>query len=211
MKKSKINFIIDVLMFVIMFFIGGTGFLLKYIFISGKERWVKYGSNVDMILFGMDSHEWETVHYILGIILFGLLALHIILHWKIILCLYRKLIKSQKVRTMITVIFIIISLILLFFPFVMNVTIQKSENTRRHQEATSSQVTNLQVRGYMTLKEVSEKYNVPIEHLKNKLNIPKATVDEEEFSQLKRKYGFGMVDVIKTINDYKIQNKCTYR
>ena len=56
MKKSKINFIIDFLMFIFMFAIAGIGFLIKYFLIPGKERWIKYGSNVDLFLFEMDRH-----------------------------------------------------------------------------------------------------------------------------------------------------------
>ncbi|MBU0567408.1 DUF4405 domain-containing protein, partial [bacterium] len=83
--KSKVNFVIDALMFLCMMAITGTGFLMKFVLIPGQERWVKYGRNVELLLLGIDRHEWGAIHLVLGFILLGLLVIHIILHWKMIL------------------------------------------------------------------------------------------------------------------------------
>ena len=90
--KSKVSFVIDALMFLCMMAIAGIGFLMKFVLIPGKERWVKYGRNVDLYLLGMDRHEWGTIHLVIGFILLGLLVLHIILHWKMILAMYHRFI-----------------------------------------------------------------------------------------------------------------------
>ncbi len=217
MKNSKANFIIDVLMFVFMFAIAGIGFLMKYILIPGKERWIKYGSNVDLFLFGMDRHEWGTIHLILGLILFGLLALHIILHWGMILSLYHRLIKSQTTRKIATMIFIIICGICLIFPIVAKIEINKHkpgeerhirrrfDSQKNYHHRTTN--TDIKVRGYMTLKEVAEKYNVSIKHLKKHLGITQSTPDEEKLGWLKRKYDFSMEDIEKIIDEYRILKK----
>lgn len=118
--KAKLNFVITVLMFLCMMAVTGIGFLMKFVLIPGRERWLKYGKNVELYLFGMERHEWGTVHIIFGLVLLGLLALHIILHWKVILGIYRKLIPNQKARRIVTAVFIISSTILIVLPFVVN-------------------------------------------------------------------------------------------
>ncbi|MDI6792955.1 MAG: DUF4405 domain-containing protein [bacterium] len=122
--KSKVNFVNDALMFLCIMAITGIGFLMKFVLIPGQERWVKYGRNVELSLFGMDRHEWGEIHLVLGFVLIGLLVLHIILHWKMILCLYRKLIGSQRVRRIIAAVFIIVCLIGLIFPFIVKPEVQ---------------------------------------------------------------------------------------
>lgn len=54
--KSKINFIIDTIMFIVMMAIGGIGLLMKFILVPGVKRWEIYGSNVDLFLWGWDRH-----------------------------------------------------------------------------------------------------------------------------------------------------------
>lgn len=124
-NKSKTNFVIDALMFLFMMAIAGIGFFMKFILIPGKERWVKYGRNVELYLFGMDRHEWGTIHLILGLTLLGLLVLHIVLHWKMILNLYRCLIGSHIARKIIASVFIIACLILLISPLIIKLEVQE--------------------------------------------------------------------------------------
>ena len=113
--KTKINFIIDITMFIIMMGIAGLGLLMKYILIPGKDRWAVYGNKVDLYFLGLDRHEWGSVHVILSYFLLILLAFHIILHWKMILCIYRKIIDSRMIRTISAATFVISSLILIFY------------------------------------------------------------------------------------------------
>ena len=84
MKKSNVNFVIDALMFFCMSAIAGIGFLMNDVLISGRETWEEYGSNIELEFLWMDRHTWGDIHLFFGIILLGLLALHIILHWKMI-------------------------------------------------------------------------------------------------------------------------------
>jgi hypothetical protein len=116
-KKPKINFVIDALMFLLMVAMGGIGFLMKYTLIPGSERWKLYERNVELYLFGMDRHEWGTVHLILGFIFFGLLVLHIIMHWKLITIYFRLFISSSKIRLLLGSVFAVISIVLLLFAF----------------------------------------------------------------------------------------------
>jgi hypothetical protein len=116
--KPKLNFIFDALMFLVMMAMAGLGFLMKYVLIPGKERWVKYGRNVDLTLLGWDRHDWGDLHLYLGFTLLGLLILHIILHWKQIVGLFQRLIPPER-RTLILLVFLLLAALLIYFPFLM--------------------------------------------------------------------------------------------
>ncbi|MBL7104107.1 MAG: DUF4405 domain-containing protein [Bacteroidales bacterium] len=220
MKKNKLNFIINALLFFCMASMAGIGFLMKYILISGQERWVKYGSNVDILLFNMDRHKWGTIHLIIGFVMLGLLVLHIILHWKVILCMYHRLIKWKMARKIIASMFIITCTLLIVLPFIIKPQIKevkqgegrkKTEQNRVSEKKESNNSnrinhnvnTSIEVKGYMTLGEVSGKYNVPSEYLKEKLKIPKSVSDKQKLGWLRKKYNFRMSNVENAISEYK--------
>ena len=67
--------------------------------------------------------------------------------------------------------------------------------------------TTIDVQGYMTLKEVADTYQVPVSHLKSKLEIPHSISENERLGRLRRAYGFTMSDVQDIIIAYKNSNK----
>lgn len=117
MQKSVLNFSINATMTLCMSAIVGIGFLIKYTLISGQERWEIYGRNVEISLLGMDRHQWGMLHLILGFILLGLLVAHIILHWKIITNVYKKIIKEPLTKKTIAIVFIILCALMIIIPF----------------------------------------------------------------------------------------------
>ena len=125
MSKGKLNFIIDVIMFILMGLIAGLGLLIKYVLLSGVERWEKYGRSVDLTFLGLDRHEWGRIHLILALILVAFLILHIILHWKMIICLYKKLISNRRTRILSAMGFTLVALVLICFPFFTHIEIHE--------------------------------------------------------------------------------------
>lgn len=117
MKKPILNFTINATMTLCMSAIIGIGFLIKYTLVSGQERWEIYGRNVELYLFGMNRHQWGMLHLILAFVLLGLLLAHIILHWKVITNVYRKIIKEPISKKIIAIVFVILCTLLIVFPF----------------------------------------------------------------------------------------------
>jgi len=223
-NKAKLNFIIDALMFLCMMAIAGLAFLMKFILIPGKERSAKYGRPVELSLFSWDRHEWGTIHLAIGLTLLGLLALHIILHWKIIIGLFQKLIGNQKTRWIIAPVFVILSLFLLAAPIAVRPDIEnlargrsehsESNNHARgeHPELTTHDYghrvgSQIGIRGFMTLDEVARKFNVPIQYLKTHLGIPASAPDTEKLGRLKDNYNFTMSDVEEVIARYRSERQ----
>jgi hypothetical protein len=214
LDKPKLNFLIDALMFICMMAIAGLAFLMKFILIPGKERLAKYGRGVELLLLGMDRHSWGTIHLALGLVLLGLLVLHIILHWNPIVGLFQRLVDNQKARQIIAPAFVIVSLLFLIAPLAVKPEIQEIGKGRSaHLESSNSGCGGCpenvahdtghradgpsEIRGFMTLAEVSEKYNVPIHCLKTHLRIPESAPDTERLGTLKQACDFTMSDVEK--------------
>lgn len=118
MSKAKTNLIIDGFMFLVMMALVGTGYVRKYVLLSGSASRQFYGTKVHMYLWGIDRDGWATIHLYLGYLMLLLLLVHIILHWKQVTAIFKKLVPHPKWRTVIIVLFVILSLFLVLFPFI---------------------------------------------------------------------------------------------
>ncbi len=114
--KIKTNFIVDVLMFLCLAAMTGMGLMMKYVLIPGQDRWVVYGKNVELYVFNLDRHQWGTVHLTVSLCMLGLLAIHIILHWKAVINQFKSWFANKSIRRILAVVFIIICFILVYFP-----------------------------------------------------------------------------------------------
>jgi len=117
MEKSKLNLIIDGLLLLCIAAIVGIGLLIKYVLVAGYLRWEIYGRNIEMFLWGLDRHQWGTIHFIIGLVFLALLVLHIVLHWSMIIGIYSKLIPNRFARWITALILIIITIFLLAFSY----------------------------------------------------------------------------------------------
>ena len=276
MKKNTLNYWIDIIMFILMMAIIGIGFLMKFVLITGQERWVRYGSNVDIFFMGMDRHEWGRTHLILGLSFLAVLILHLILHWNSIVRFFQRAILNRLLRFTVVSILVLAGTLLLIFPFLVEYEVSEPEKgsgygqlhvegragdtsfshvPRRFEQARPGQgpgrglgrgpgmeyrdyqdnhvipdtdlapdtdvapdtvyihegtheegqhqrrelLDDIDVQGYMTLKEVSTQYNVPADQIKERLGIPLSTSDNERLGRLRRLHGFSMSDVREII------------
>ncbi len=238
--KAKINFIIDAIMFILMGLLAGIGLLIKYVLLSGEERWIKYGHNVDITFWGLDRHEWGQIHLIVAILLVAFLVLHIVLHWNTIVCLYKRIISNRAVRILCALTFMVVTLLLVLFPYFIRVETKelasgrerfqnlpegeyqtKSDDSGQPQKSVMKKNKldadiqekeeelhhnidpSIEVKGLMTLSEVSRKYDVPCDHIKQKLNIPLSTSNSSKLGHLRKQYGFKMSELEIIIANYK--------
>ncbi|MCL5128307.1 DUF4405 domain-containing protein [Algibacter sp. L4_22] len=117
MRKPNWNFALNAVMTLCMLAIIGIGFLIKHTLLQGQERKTIYGQNIELYLLNMNRHQWGNIHFILGLVFWGLLTLHIFLHWKVITVIYHKIIKAQLAKRILAFGFIIICSILILIPF----------------------------------------------------------------------------------------------
>ena len=78
MKRTNLNFIIDVIAFVGFVLLTTTGVLMKYILPPGSGSY--------STIWSLDRHEWGGLHFWISLVFFSILALHLVLHWRWIEC-----------------------------------------------------------------------------------------------------------------------------
>lgn len=86
MKRSSLNFIVDLVSFVGLLGLAFTGFIMKYILPPGTGGcgWLLYGGRGRgqiKDLWSMTRHEWGSIHFYLALVFIILMVVHIILHW----------------------------------------------------------------------------------------------------------------------------------
>ena len=117
MKKSKLNLVIDALLLLCLAAIAGIGLLIKYVLVPGYQRWDIYGRNVSLFLWRLDRHQWGTIHFIIGLVFLALLVLHIVLHWQMIVGIYRRLIPNRFARWITALILLVLTVLLFTFSY----------------------------------------------------------------------------------------------
>ena len=85
-KRSLLNFIVDLVSFIDLLGLAFTGFIMKYILppgTGGLGRQLHGGRAKQPIkdLWSMTRHEWGGIHFYLAVLFVILMVVHIILHW----------------------------------------------------------------------------------------------------------------------------------
>lgn len=230
MKKNTLNYIVDIFMFLLMMAIIGIGFLMKFVLITGQEKWIKYGRNVEESFLGLDRHGWGKVHLIIGLTLFAVLILHLILHWRSITRFFKNAFEERALRISLVSVLLFAGVLLIILPFMVNPKVtnidagygrmfnegQLSDPDSSHvissDDIISTEVHNkkkkqreelkaeIEVKGFMTLREVSIKYNVEADQIKRRIGIPLSTSNNEKLGRLRQQYGFTMSEVTEAID-----------
>lgn len=211
MKKSTLNFVIDIIMLLCFSATAGIGFLLKYALIPWQDRWEVYGRKVGLSFWGMDRHQWKEIHLIFGFMLLALLFLHIVLHWKLITCIYHRITKGKRIRAILIISTIVFSLFLMLAPFWIIPKVEPIICHRKRMHLTkSSGKRNINytrpicaIKGCMTIKEVSEQYKIPLDYIKTELELPTHTPNEEKLSTLRKKHGIKRSSIQRVIHQYR--------
>jgi hypothetical protein len=221
-NKTHLNFVLDALMFMDMTIIGGLGFLMKYTLPPGRERLLASGDTARTQFLGMDRHQWGSIHLYAALFLLIILAVHIYLHWNMIVEIYRNMIKSKVTRTVIAVVFISICAVFFVFPFLLSALASRNggnsqgnygshrnesssngsslkegqtDSTRNHQQGDSEIEGTETLRGSMTIGEVASACNITPDEVKKRLNLPDKVATDEQVGQLKKQFGFTMQQV----------------
>jgi hypothetical protein len=90
--------------------IAGIGFLIKYVLVPGFKRNDIYGRDVELYYWGIDRHQWGTIHLILSFILLFLLLLHIVFHWKQITCIFKCMVSNHIWRITLSILLIVFTI-----------------------------------------------------------------------------------------------------
>jgi hypothetical protein len=193
-KRSKLNFTFDAIAFAGFVFLTTTGVLMRYALPPGSRRF--------KTIWGLDRHEWGDIHFWISIVFLGLLAMHLVLHWRwIINIITGRPREGSGLRAGLGIVGIVGLLALATAPLLSPVDTTLESLSGRN--LSSVQHGNVQVWGSMTLQEAEKATGVPAEHIIKQLGLTPDLVEDECLGDLRKMYGFTMDDVRQIIQEYK--------
>lgn len=194
MKRSKLNFTFDAIAFAGFVFLTTTGVLMRYALPPGSRRF--------KTIWGLDRHEWGDIHFWISIVFLGLLAMHLVLHWRwIINIITGRPREGSGLRAGLGIVGLVGLLALATAPLLSPVDTTLESLSGRN--LSSVQHGNVQVWGSMTLQEAEKATGVPAEHIIKQLGLTPDLVEDECLGDLRTMYGFTMDDVRLIIREYK--------
>lgn len=101
MKRSSLNFTVDLVSFVNLLGLAFTGFIIKYVLPPGtggrgRDLHGGYGGEHIKDLWSMTRHQWGGIHFYLALLFVILMVVHIILHWTWIKNYFKSLIGFSR-------------------------------------------------------------------------------------------------------------------
>ena len=207
MSRTSQNAWIDTLAFIALAFIVSTGFLMRYQLPPGsgglQGTSVGHGAEAKSIslLWGLSRHEWGDIHYWISVAMMGILAVHLLLHWKWISYVMSHRSGQEVSGARFAVgLFGLVAVVLLACAPLLG-TIERVP--RDEVNATSDLETEIALQGHMTLAEVCSISGVPKEYILEELDLQQDTASEERIGRLMRTNNLQMHDLRKVIAEYQ--------
>ncbi len=197
MKKRHLNFIIDSISLAAFLILISSGIIMRYVLPPGAGR--------NMTLLALDRHEWGGIHFWVSIVFIVLMVVHLILHWKWIVCIVKgkekRFFRIRKV-TALAVLFLVVFLV--FAPLLFPV----EESTQRETTGplSSHVYDGTIIRGSMTFHELKQKTGVPSSFVLDKLNLPQEIQKHQRLGATARSHGIEMDDIREAVKNYHLKN-----
>jgi hypothetical protein len=213
------NFLIGICSFIAFVVMAATGFLMRFTLPPGSGR--------GAMVLGLDRHDWGGLHFWASVILMGLLMIHLVLHWRWIVAMVKgRKAETTALRVTLSVVGVVLLALLLLAPF--GVPVERTASAGGHEarevvsrEASPSVECDLpetfiatpppnhsgnrgkDIRGEMTLAQVSGATGVPVAILVERLNLPPDVEPSETVGRLGRRYGFSMTTLRELCASYE--------
>lgn len=201
MKRSSLNLFIDVLAFIGLILLLGSGLLIRYI--------LPPGSGKSLAIWSLTRHEWGEVHFWIAAFLIAVVTVHLVLHWRwIISVLENKPREGSGMRFAFGVIGLITVLIIVAAPFlslkekIPSVGNENETRTKSHVNKGRQNPLTEKIRGSMTFDDVRHLTGVPVMYILRALALPENTPPDQKLGQIVRRYGLEIEDVRAVVGKY---------
>jgi len=193
MKRSNLYFIVDVMAFIGFVLLTTTGVLMRYILPPGSGR--------HSTIWGLDRHEWGDIHFMISVVFFSVLALHLVQHWRWIVNVVTGRPRDDSgFRVGLGIVGLVAVIALSISPLLTPVNVETSNGlTSTHED----EYGDTSIRGSMTFNEIEEATGVPAVYIIGSLKLPESISGDERLGPLKREYGFEINDVRVIVKGYK--------
>ncbi len=108
-NKMLLNIIIDFVMLIAMALVSISGFILEIVIPSRHA--VRFQSVTRSHLFGLGRHDWGNIHLWAGVVLFALLAIHILSHINMVSAFVKKKCPNHILRVLLYILFLMLLII----------------------------------------------------------------------------------------------------
>lgn len=169
------------------------------------------GNRPVTVVWGLSRHEWGRIHYWVALGLMAFLAMHLILHWKWIVCV----LQGKPYTDVFGRRFVFgIAGLVLVTRLATTPLVTPSQTTRRSQfvkppstsadrdtsNAIKAEPADVEtVRGFITFEEVARKTVVPVADILDRLGLPGDTLPSEKIGRLLRTHGLDMPDLRRAV------------
>lgn len=196
MKRNTVNFLIDVLTFLVFFAMFWIGLLIHYVLPPSGGR------GHALMLWGMDRHDNGNVHFYLALAMVALIIVHLWLHWPWVCSILSNLFgASQPKRNrrtlygaiLLLVIGIVTPCSLLWVKTQVKYTYGEDQGRHGYEAFETNELPY--ITGRTTLSQAAEMAGISVEQLIRELQLPSNTNPNERLGRLKRQYGFEIEDV----------------
>jgi hypothetical protein len=203
MKRTQLNFAIDTAAFAAFLFLVSSGLLLRYQLPAGSGGLHGVGAGRGAadrpvaILWGLSRHDWGAIHYWTAGLLIAILAVHLVLHWKWIICVVGgKQREASGVRFGLGLAAVVALVLIAAAPLLAPIErVSRGEFERGNSESDLiTQGTVAEIRGSMTLTEVAEAANLSVAQVLEELDLPPDVSPNERIGRLLRQHGLEMSD-----------------
>jgi len=198
MKRSNLNFIIDVIAFVGFVILTTTGVLMRYILPPGSGRY--------STIWSFDRHQWGDLHFWISVVFFSILILHLVLHWRWIRCVVTgRPREGSGFRVGLGIVGLTTVTALALSPLL--TPVERDFTSRGTSIYSNLKHERISITGSMTLKEIEQTTGVPASYIVESLNLPESISIEEKLGRLKKRHGFEIRTVKEIVYQYKNRNE----
>jgi hypothetical protein len=207
MKRTHLNFAIDGLAFAAFLFLMSTGLLLRYQLPpgSGSLQGAGRGQGSDMrlvgTLWGITRHDWGTIHFWIAVFLLAVLGLHVLLHWKWIVCVVKGVHgEASGLRLGLGVACTLSLIVAASVPLVAPTAVtMRGELKANSDGAETETAVRRDLRGSMTFAEAAQAAAMSVDELIGRLKLPAETLPDERIGPTLRRHGMRMVDARRVL------------
>jgi len=187
MKRNTLNFLIDLISFLVMLGLILTGLMMRYVLPHGQGRGWSW------TLWGLDRHDYGDIHSWLAAALISLILVHVWLHWGWCCTTLSKMLGGRAPRKTRQNIFGVIFLLILIVLVAGGAYWVRTQVCIATYDSGQSDASFIS--GQMSLSEAARIGGMTAAELIRKLDLPADTDPHERLGRLKRFYGFEMQEV----------------
>ncbi|MBL9162324.1 MAG: DUF4405 domain-containing protein [Planctomycetaceae bacterium] len=211
MSRTALNAIIDAVAYAGLVVLAATGLMLRWQMppgsggLHGIGSGAGAGSRPVTVVWGLSRHEWGSIHYWIALGLMAVLAVHLLLHWKWIVCVLRGKPHSDVSGGRFALGVAGLALVTLLAAAPLITPAQTAPRSELLKSSSGDQQTDLggpkeevessdgeSIRGFMTLEEVASQSGVPVSDILLRLGLPSDTAPSEQVGRLMRAHGMEM-------------------